>query len=230
MQPRCPTHPPACWHHPAQRNTRTHPPEAVGGQDLPLVAVPLQRADLAAGVNGVEEGPCSSGMSNRRGVCVSAALCERDQVCEGQKAAARQKLPPPAPLPRCATTSTHERPGPLPDCLPTHSPHPPVCVLWNLIVLSAVPPPVASRFAWKGHHARALTAAWWAVMRWVGRSLAASHTISRLSLPPLASCSRGWGGGEGRPCRRTGARERGRGAAPGPLDHRSNDFTTIKTI
>lgn len=67
----------------------------------------------------------------------------------------------------------------------------PVCVLWNLMVRSAVPPPVASRLLWKGHQASAFTAAWWAVMRWVGRSLAASQIISRLSLPPLASCRPG---------------------------------------
>lgn len=59
-----------------------------------------------------------------------------------------------------------------------------------MMVRSAVPPPVASRLAWKGHQARALTAAWCAVMRCDARSLAASQIISRLSLPPEASCAR----------------------------------------
>ena len=40
----------------------------------------------------------------------------------------------------------------------------PVCVFQNLMQRSAVPPPEASRLDWKGHHARAFTAAACAVI------------------------------------------------------------------
>jgi hypothetical protein len=36
----------------------------------------------------------------------------------------------------------------------------PDCVFQNLMQRSAVPPPDASKLAWKGHQANALTAAW----------------------------------------------------------------------
>ena len=44
----------------------------------------------------------------------------------------------------------------------------PVWVFQNLMLRSAVPPPEASRLAWKGHHASALTAAACAVILCMG--------------------------------------------------------------
>jgi hypothetical protein len=56
---------------------------------------------------------------------------------------------------------------------------------------SAVPPPDASKLAWKGHQANALTAAWWfsSLCRWTAddAEAAASQMWRRLSFPPLAS-------------------------------------------
>lgn len=68
--------------------------------------------------------------------------------------------------------------------------HLPFCVFHILMHPSWEPPPEASTLNWYGHHARALTAAQWSLNRnkkFVDFIFAASHTYTRLSLPPLAS-------------------------------------------
>lgn len=87
------------------------------------------------------------------------------------------------------------------DWVSTLSMQDPVWVFQNFMHRSAVPPPEASRCDWKGHHARALTAAWCSSKRWRhgvdGCSVEdipaddmtdTSQMWRRLSLPPLASC------------------------------------------
>ena len=65
----------------------------------------------------------------------------------------------------------------------------PLSVSQNLIDLSLVPPPEASRFDSKGHHANAFTAALWDVNVCLGfPTKLISHIHSVLSLEPLASC------------------------------------------
>ena len=72
--------------------------------------------------------------------------------------------------------------------------HAPVWVCQNFIDLSKPPPPDAKRLFWKGHHAKAFTAAqcssnlcrYWEEELWDAMLL--SQMYSRLSLPPLASC------------------------------------------
>ncbi len=64
----------------------------------------------------------------------------------------------------------------------------PVCMFQNLMQRSAVPPPEASRLAWKGHQARALTAAWCPNRVRTGSRPPSSQTCSLLSLPPEARC------------------------------------------
>lgn len=76
----------------------------------------------------------------------------------------------------------------------------PELVFQNLIVLSAVPPPLASNPRWKGHHANAFTAAlccvswrrgpiWfeWSDELFGRRDMAASQRHKRFSFPPLAN-------------------------------------------
>lgn len=63
----------------------------------------------------------------------------------------------------------------------------PRTVSWNMILLSAVPPPEASRPRWCGDQAIALTAAVWSENFQRGVSESLSQTISLLSFPPLAN-------------------------------------------
>lgn len=63
----------------------------------------------------------------------------------------------------------------------------PLAVFQNLIHLSAVPPPDATRLCWWGDHAIALTAAVCSVSRSTGCCDRWFHTRSWLSFPPDAS-------------------------------------------
>jgi len=70
----------------------------------------------------------------------------------------------------------------------------PVWVFQNLMHRSFPPPPEASKLLWKGHQARALTAALWSSSLWshwvveLEDAMDWSQMWRRLSLPPLASC------------------------------------------
>lgn len=70
----------------------------------------------------------------------------------------------------------------------------PVWLFQNLIHMSAPPPPEARRLLWKGHQARAFTAALWSSSLWshcIGEfeeAIDLSHMKRRLSFPPLANC------------------------------------------
>lgn len=72
--------------------------------------------------------------------------------------------------------------------------HAPVWVFQNFMDRSPPPPPEASKFPWKGHQARALTAAVCSSSRWshwVGELEDAtdlSQMWRMLSFPPLANC------------------------------------------
>ena len=72
--------------------------------------------------------------------------------------------------------------------------HVPVWVFQNLMCLSFPPPPEASRLLWKGHQARAFTAAVWSSSLWsqclgeFEEAINLSHMKRRLSFPPLANC------------------------------------------
>lgn len=57
------------------------------------------------------------------------------------------------------------------------------------MVLSAVPPPEASKPCWWGDHARALTAAQWSSNISKGLFDLLDQIINLLSLPPEQSCS-----------------------------------------
>ena len=56
------------------------------------------------------------------------------------------------------------------ECVSTELRHEPLAVDQKRIIRSAVPPPDASRLRCHGHHASALTAAWWASQRKSGVS------------------------------------------------------------
>ena len=87
------------------------------------MAVPLQRADLAPGVNGVEEGPCNAhSMGSLRQCCCSTPLkapCSQPTAelhlqpvtwprpCLAPKGTAGRSRPPTLPTPhRCACCGT----------------------------------------------------------------------------------------------------------------------------
>ena len=72
--------------------------------------------------------------------------------------------------------------------------HAPERVFQNLMHRSFDPPPEASKLLWKGHQARALTAALWSSSLWshwvaeLEDAIDLSQMWRRLSVPPLASC------------------------------------------
>ena len=74
------------------------------------------------------------------------------------------------------------------DLVSTSFKHCPLPVFHRQMRLSAVPPPEASKFAWKGHHDSALTAAWCLLMVNLAWLRLDSQMLSTLSLPPEASC------------------------------------------
>lgn len=78
------------------------------------------------------------------------------------------------------------------DPVSTEFKHAPVWIFQNLMHRSLMPPPEASILLWKGHQARALTAALWSWIlcsHWVLEfkpAIDRSQMCSKLSLPPLA--------------------------------------------
>mmetsp|Transcript_4860 Transcript_4860/g.10685 ORF Transcript_4860/g.10685 Transcript_4860/m.10685 type:complete len:277 (-) Transcript_4860:511-1341(-) len=73
------------------------------------------------------------------------------------------------------------------DPLSVEAMHTPLVAFHNLICLSAVPPPVARRPRFQGHHAMAFTAALCSRNDHLGTSASFSHTWTTLSFPPVAS-------------------------------------------